>query len=529
MTATLASRAQGEETTGIPTHRRAPRRDLAAVVLAVTLVTAIELTRLVVLARHHGIAGVDHGNWLTLGHKLLGQGLPGGSRTVYPPIVPWASVGFVTAWGPLWGTWILAVAAGAAPAAGVYIVLRRHGLRNAAAILAGVTAAARFTGEAVAWGGIPQLLGLGLVVVTLDQIADVLRRPSVRGGWTLGVLILATAAVSHLMLAQLAACGLVLTVLHLLVVRSGLTFTGPWRGALGWPRMTLRLITPSLLLAPLYVRLTGSVAASFTATSHGAPLRMLLEDVSGLYWDAPSLWKTATVLAVLTPAVRWRERRDPLWLLATSILVSVVAAVLITGQDRLLYLLPLGVIFALALWVRALSGSRLKQRTAARWGLALVAVLLAGFAIVGGLQQFSAQVDFYGQRLLPRDTVVALNWLRDHTPASSVVAVPSVEGAPVGWWVEGYARRVSLTGSLDQWLAFPDERKRSHESVALYSLTSDDTQQLLGYARGLGVDYLYVPTTWAGLPSSTVGRLVLDEPTRVVFRNSAALIVRVSS
>lgn len=527
MTTTVVSRAHGAESPGTAMHRRYPRRDLDPGLLAVTLVTAVELTRLAVLARHHGISGVDHGNWLTLGHKLLGQGLTGGSHTVYPPIVPWASVVLVAAWGPLWGTWILASVAGAVPALGVYVVLRRHGLRTAAAILAAVTAAARFTGEAVAWGGIPQLLGLGLVVVALDQLTGLLRRPSVRGGWFLGVLILAVAAVSHLMLAQLAACGLVLTVLHLLVVRSGLTATGPWRGVLGWPRMTLRLITPSLLLAPLYVRLAGSVATSFAASSHSAPLQMLIEDVSGLYWDAPNLWKAATILAVLTPAVRWRDRRDPLWLLAASILLTVVAAVLITGQDRLLYLLPLGVVFALALWVRALSGSRLTRRKAAKAALSLPAVVLAGLAIVGGLQQFGSQVDFYGQRLLPRDTIAALDWLRLHTPSSSVVAVPSVEGAPVGWWVEGYGRRVSLTGSLDQWLAFPDERKRSHESVALYSLTGEDTRQLLGYARGIGVTYLYIPSTWAGLQSSAVGRLVQDEPDRVVFRNSAAVIVRV--
>ena len=491
--------------------------------------TAVALTRLAVLARHHGISGVDHGNWLTLGHKLLGQGLPGGSRTVYPPIVPWASVGFVAAWGPLWGTWILAVAAGAAPAAGVYVVLRRHGLRNAAAILAGVTAAARFTGEAVAWGGIPQLLGLGLAVVALDQTADVLRRPSVRGGWTLGVLILAMAAVSHLMLAQLAACGLVLTVLHLLVVRSGLTFTGPWRGALGWPRMTLRLITPSLLLAPLYVRLTGSVAASFAASSHRAALRMLLEQVSGLYWDAPTLWKTVTVLAVLTPALRWRERRDPLWLLATSILLSVVAAVLITGQDRLLYLLPLGVIFALALWVRALSGSRLKQRKAAQCGA------VPGRCAPGRLRDRwrAAAVQCPSRLLRPAPATHRHRRGVGLAPA----AHPGVQRGrgPVrrrgaGRLVGGRLRPPSEPDGLPGPVAGLPRRAQAVPRVRrLVQPHRRRHPTLLGYARGLGVDYLYIPSTWAGLPSSTVGRLVLDEPTRVVFHNGAALIVRVSS
>ncbi len=526
MTTTTAPPTRGVEPR-TPSHRRAVQRDLTPALFAATMVV-VEATRLVILARHHGLAGVDFGNWLTLGHTMLGQGLPGGSRTLYPPVVPVVSVGFGAVWGPLWGSWILAVAAGAAPAVGVYLVLRRHGLRGGAVILAGVTAAARSTGEAVAWGGIPQLLGLGLVVVTLDQLADVLRRPSVRGGWTLGALVLAVAATSHLMLAQLALCGVVLTGLHLLVVRSGLTIAGPWRGALGWPRMTMRLIAPCLLLAPLYAWLVGPITRSFAAGSHGAPLGTLLQDVSGLYWDAPTMWKTATLLALLTPVVRWRDRRDPLWLLTTSILVSVVGAALLTGQDRLLYLLPLGVVFALALWVRALSGTRLGERTLARGVLSLAALALAGFAIVAGLQHFGAQVDFYGRRLLPRDTVAALDWLRQDSPASAVVAVPSVEGAPVGWWVEGYGRRVSLTGSLDQWLAFPDERTRSHESVALYSLTSGDTQQLLEDARALGVDYLYIPSTWAGLPASTVGRLVVEQPSRVVFRNDAALIVRVS-
>lgn len=503
-------------------------RDLAPAVAASALIAAIAAIRLLVLARQGHLVGVDNGNWLAFGYKYLGQAPPDGTRSVYPPVVPLVTVAFVSALGPHWGVWLAAVLAGCAPAIGVYLVLRRCGFRYVASVLAATVGAAAFTGDPVAWGGQPQLLGLGLTFVALYYLTSLLRQPSARQGWVVGSLILGVGATSDLMFALLVVTSVLLLALHVTVVNQGLAIRGPWRGIAGWWRTGLRVIAPSLLLAPLYLRMTGSVAVTVVATSRGTSLPTVLEYATQLYSGAPLLWRAATVLALGTPVLLWSARLHPLWLISASILLVDATLVLVSGQYRFIYLLPLGVVAAIALWVEtimrtgAVSSIRVRTFMAAA-GLALVVV-----AAMGGLLEFPSQVRYFGPSIFPKGTVAALTWLSEHTPPRSVVAVPPVDGFPFGWWVEGYAHRASLTGSLAAWLNFPDERRRAREAVSLFELSSADVSRTLSYASRLGVDYLYIPSTWAGLDASGVGQLVRQDPQRVVFRSAGAIVVQIA-
>lgn len=480
----------------------------------------------IAVLRHSGEpSGLDFGNWLTIGHHWLGMGTPDGSRSTYPPVVPLLSVLLVSGLGPSWGTALLASLAGLAPAVGVWVVLRDEAPKWAAVTITVVIACAGSTGEAVAWGGVPQLLGLGTGLVALWALVRMLRAPSARRAWLVGSLLLAVGTISHLVLAQVLVCAVVLLTLHLAVVRRGVRLSGPWSGREGLPLLALRVALPVALLAPLYWSLAQSVGRSFVGRSQPGRLGSVLDSSSELFRDAPLVWKAAAVLTLLTPLLLLRLRRQPLWLLVSGILITHLTVTMVTSEARLAYLVPLDIGCALGLWARQLS----IWMAGRVWSLRAVAILplvaLAGFACMRGLAEFPAQRGFYGNRLMSPGSTQALEWLRSHTPPDSLVAVTPVYGLPFGWWVEGFGRRATLTGSSELYLNFPDERARAGQAVSLFSLTGASASEVLRDAQVMRVDYLYVSTKWGGLAGSSVQRLIDDRPWRVAYRNAAAIII----
>src|SRR5207249_2447342 len=115
--------------------------------------------------------GLDGGNWLAYGHAIFGEHIRS-SSLVYPPVVPVLAVASERLFGSFEGLRTLAFIAAAAPAAGFYVLLYVWGLKWRAAPLAGFLAASAATGDPMAWGGYPQLIGLGMLplfVVALER------------------------------------------------------------------------------------------------------------------------------------------------------------------------------------------------------------------------------------------------------------------------------------------------------------------------------------------------------------------------
>lgn len=491
-----------------------------------TILLAIAAIHLAVLTRNGEPSGLDFGNWLTIGHHILGQGAPGGSQSVYPPVVPVLAVGFVALFGLPWGPALVAAAAGLVPAVAVYWILFRCRARLSAIALAVLIAAAGSTGEAVAWGGAPQLIGLGTGLLATWYAAATLRWARPGDAWRAGGALLATAATSHLELAQTTLAIAVVAILHFGVARKGVSLTGPWFGGRGHLLLIARAIVPSLVLAPLYVTLTESVGQSFTqSVTTVSRASLFFSNLDNLFNDAPTWWKAATIIAVITPFATWRRRSHPLWVVTTALLVSTVAATAYTGQLRLAYVFPLAIACGLGL-LTSTASTMIPNR--ARLVPILVLCSVVATASYAGLRYFSIQRTFYGERMVPVGTTQALTWLRSHTPRDAVIAVAPEYGSPFGWWVEGFTRRPTLTGSLDEFLNFPDERRRAQLAVALFSMTDSSPSQFVAAARDLNVDYLYVPTAWRGLQGTALQRLVSQRPDCVVFRNPAAEIVKVS-
>ena len=122
-----------------------------------------------------------------------------------------------------------------------------------------------------------------------------------------------------------------------------------------------------------------------------------------------------------------------------------------------------------------------------------------------------------------------MNWVRERTRTSSLIAVAPENGAPFGWWVQGYARRAALVGSEAQWLNFPDERARAQEVITLLSEPDPLAPVVLLRARQLNIQYLLLPWAWGGLTVQDLDASRREHHGSVVFDNQAMVVVQVRS
>lgn len=470
--------------------------------------------------------GIDAGNWLDIGRSLFGDDA-GLVAPAYPPVAPALVAGAVAVAGALHGVAFVAALASLAPAIGAYVVLRRNGLRWPAVGLAVLLVPLAATGEATAWGGYPQLLATGLGVVTLSMLDGHLRSPGRRGALAAGAALAAVLATSHFVGAIVLAGAVVLLLLHRSpsLVRSG--------GAAGVSarasRRHLALVAlPSLVLVPLYVAMATSMGAGYGSRPAGVrvTLSSLLADLEFVYREAPLVWRPLVALAVLTPLLAGPLRRRPSWAVATSLVVAVAVVLVGTGEPRALYLLPVAAVASAGFWTEAWSTG------GARPGRAATAVLAAGFvAVLGvvslrGLDLFSAQRSFY--QVLAPGVVEGIDWLRANSTRGDLVAVASVDGAPLGWWVEGLGRRSVLSGSALHWLYLEGERDRARTANRVFGPRFPDAAAL-DEARGAGVDYLLVARSADAYRHERVEAFRRTDAGSFVFENDDVVILAVAS
>lgn len=501
---------------GTARRRRWPPAPWVATGGLLLLVAAV---RVVVQLGWGEVTGLDTGNWFTFGHAWLGQPLPDGAASTYPPLVPVVVVLLGRVFDPL--VVMAAVGAGATLVHGgcAATVLWRSGCGWWTVPVTTALAAGSAAGEAVAWGGVPQLLALGVALLVLYLVAEMLHAPRRRIALELAAAGLVLGATSHLVLAETVLAAAVMIVLRLLAPLPRPSVQGA-RRALG---LWCLAATPSLLLLPLYARLASTVGGSFAERQDVQSLVDFVVAVGAVSRELPLLWRPAIVLALLVPLVLWRERARSLWHVTAALAVTLGAVALASPEPRFAYLVPLLVVAALGLVVTTPMPEVLRPM---RVVASAVGVAACTASAIGGLALFPDQVRYYGS-LVPAGTTEALAALRASTAPEDVVAVPPVRGLPFGWWVEGYAQRAALVGSSSQWLNFPDERERAEVSVGLFSSADVFSDRWLRQARELGVDVIYVPATYDGLAAGTIERLQRDHPRLVVRSDDAATIVEV--
>jgi hypothetical protein len=507
-----AATGKGEQ--GERRSRRSPRWDA----LFVVSVLAVAGARFAILRRGGAPATIDAGNWLAFGDGLLGDAVRS-SSIVYPPVVPLLTKASVTVFGLTDGVALVGAAASSVPAAGVYSVLRFAGMGAPALWPSLIVLAAASVGEAAAWGGFPQLIAIGLMLISLVAFDGLLDRWRTRDALTCGAAVMATLATSHLIGVALVVSMGLMGLLPRLPSRP----PPPWGTRLG--RLAL-VALPSVWLVPLYISLATAFVGRDTVTS--SPNRLtwsnLLDKIEFLYREAPWLWRVLVVGAVLAPVLLWAVRRSVLWRFVVALVAATAFLAAMSRESRFLYLVTPAAALGLGMWIEAL----ITRRGYPERPRASVVVAAAALSGVVGLQVVLGAALFDDQRseyaVLTPGLVSGIEFARDATEADAVIAVTSLRDAPLGWWVEAIAHRRTVYGAPLAWLSFDDEVRRASFANELFA-PPFPTVERLRMAQDAGIELILLPTRWTFFDAALVGELDSGAPGSVVRLNSDVVLL----
>ena len=464
-------------------------------VIVGALLGALVLWRLTMLASHVEPVGIDVANWVRTYQSWWGS--VDIDDVVIPPVAP--AVAGVTSevLGLRWTSHLLMSIASVAPAIGVWLVVRNRSSAVVGIAAVSAIAMAGSTTAAMAWGGLPQLLGLGTLVVFADRMNTFVAEPDRRTAVIAGIWLAVTAATSALVLVAglLIAC----TMGAVALVRHG----RPAASCIGW------IAAPLVPLVPLYLVMLSRVSIpEGTVTDVGA--RAAFENVLG-----PSRWAwVALVVAGGFAAVRQSltdDDRVPRLLPAALVIGAAVPVA--SGELRFAYVLPIAIVVAVVLLLEGTDGA---PRT-------IVVLALIALTIAGPRAQ-TRSIDDYA-RLVPDGVGDGVDWLHRTAGRDDLVLVAPVDGAPFGWMVEA-AGTDALVASRDDWLLFPEERRASDRAVRLLSGDHWPTEQDLDRIHADGIDWVFVPSAWGGHDDRSIDAIEQRCPLRVPYRSEAAIVLR---
>jgi hypothetical protein len=484
-------------------------------------VAVAAIYRFVVLLSGGAPATVDSGNWLAFGEQLFG----GGTRSdsiAYPPVVPALATLSVWLFGTHVGVAILGAISSLAPGLGLYKSLQMVGMDRSRVFPAVLLIGAGSVSEATAWGGFPQLLGLGLLPIGVALGLRYLDAPDWKKAGRLGLIVMASLGVSHFLSVVLIA-SLAVSGAGALVRARSLSWL--WRVAKTLPVV----LVPSVWLIPTYRKMIDAVifhpnefAALDNLTSDNS-----LDRLEHIYSDLPIFWEVALPLSLMTPLLCWSRRSSQVWRMQVSVLGAAVVMLALTRESRYLYLFPLIGALGTAVWVSLLPELRAWARRRGNLGVlqAVVvplAIITGALQLQGGLLLFQEQREFYG--VLTPQIVDAIETANQAAGEDGTIAVPSLGDAPIGWWVEALSDGEVFYGSPLRWLNFPDEVERARLANEIFdpSFPSDDTLELLA-ARD--VDVVIVPTRWAWYDADAIDDWIDDEGLDVLVRHDDALTI----
>jgi len=504
---------------------RAKIRRPSLTTIALLVATAVVATvRFLVLAAGDAPATIDSGNWLSFAQSLFGDS-PRDSSITYPPVVP-AIVEIATNWlGVVNGVALVGALAAVAPALGLNAALRMTGVNGLRLFPVLLLLAAGSIGEAAAWGGFPQLLAMGLLPLTMVAGIRFLDDPTKRSAIRLGLLLLAMLATSHFV-AVVAIFGIIGIVEVDTVARRRITLRKPHFTLAGW------IALPCLVMTPVYIRLVEAVILNPNefAELDNLTWNNVLGRLDNLYGEFPALWQVLIPLAVATPFLLWSARHSAPWRLTAALWVALANLLLLTQESRYLYFAPLLAVMALGPWVQNLTadqpwkGQKRRMRVAyllAAGGLAAVVV----YQMAVGLGRFEEQRDFYA--ILSDDLVVAIevaDMIVDEE--GGVIALPSLNDAPLGWWVEALTNDEVVYGSPLRWLNFGDEVERARRANDIFHPTFPD-RHTLGLLEASDVRVVIIPRRWAWFDTETVNSWIHDNELDVVVSNRESLAVAI--
>ena len=462
---------------------------------------------------HAGVPpGFDGGDWLAVGHGLVGRNVrPSG--VVVAPLAPLLTLAAATVLGRTIAFVSLGAALSALPAAGVYIVLRTLVDRFDAVVLSSLLLVVAGSGEAASWGGYPQLLGLGLLPVAAFAAGRAFGGDGRRWSIVGGALLLAIALTSDLVLAVALP-----TVVMIVIATSARRLLEPdgraaLRAPLAW------MFAPLVLVMPLYAGLGRARADAVThpAKLLGSAHPNLLSRVDAVWADSRTLWHVVAIVGLVAIPLSWSRRETPLWRLSVALLAPAVVLVLVFPEPRLAYFLPTAIVMSAALWSeewRALAPAPVVSL-----------IMVAALAIQTGPLPATARKQAARYQALTPGLVAGIDWLRHETKRSAVVVVtPYRDAPPLGWWIEGLAQRRTLSASSPEWVYFESERVNAARAARVLS-AGVPTVATLDIARQYGADYVFLDKRWADYVPNRI-RSVAEVHARVAFENREVVILR---
>jgi hypothetical protein len=492
----------------------------------ILFVVGVGVIRFLILRSGGAPPTIDSGNWLAFADSMLGRGVRS-SSIVYPPVVPLLAGALVAVFGLVDGISLLGSLAAAMPAVGIYVALRFLGLRLGAFIPGLLLLGASSVGEATAWGGFPQLIGFGLTPIVLVAVDRWLRSWSNGAALTAGALYALVMAVSHFVALTVA---IAIVAMVLMAVASPSCDTWDWRRR---ARSLAVFVVPLLPLFPLYLTLGKAYFGTEQSITRAGQFAWseLVDQIEFLYRAFPWLWRTAFTAALVAPVLALSRRETPLWRMLSSLLIAVVAMTVLSREGRFLYFMTVVAGFGIALWIEAFSISAVREQVVAAagtWsrrltvGSTILLLAVCMWQLQAGLRFFEMQRNHYG--VLNPGLVTAIDYVAGNSAPTDVVAIPSLQDAPIGWWTEAITGREVIYGSPLGWLAFDAERERAAVANQIFAPTFP-TEEKLAQASAAGISFIVVPTNWVFYEPEAVDLVEDASPWMMVFRNDDAVVL----
>jgi hypothetical protein len=444
-----------------------------------------------------GPIGVDSGNWLRLGQAMLGH--IDIQDVVAPPLVPALAWLMDIAVGPLTTSRLLPVAASVAPTLGLWWVLRDVRRDVLAALAALAIAVVTPTAAAFAWGGVPQLLGLGLLPIALWTVAQAAVSPS-RRAWLLAGTTAALVGLTSTLVTVLLASG-VTALLSVALLRTG-------RAALSG---VFAASAPLLPVAGLYVIILSRMSLPEGRTTAATGMRALQHGLG----EPHATWLALLALVAFTLLSTVNRRETTPAMLLMVALAAVAVAGLQLGDVRFIAGVP-SAIAAGTVLVRPTERSAAALRVASVGGLLLLVPI--------GVATQATQLGFYAQ-FAPAQILDDIDRIAELVPEDATVAVPPVAGAPAGWWLEARGINAAVASRSD-WLSFPGERAAAEDVLRAFSADRWPHEGAAAATCAAGAPWLYVPDAWGGMDTAALARELTAGRLHLVERLPGGLLLR---
>jgi hypothetical protein len=450
-------------------------------------------------------SGGDGGNWLALARESLGEQVMA-ADVVYEPGFIGLLASLLGMLEPVSALLVAAFTAEVLLVAAVYMVTSPAG-RVPALVSAVLVGAAGYRLEAYAWGAYPQMLAIGIGLLTVWTLARFISQ----GRWQWLALaatgLLATLAthklVGGLMLMAIPAASLY-TVWH-----------GRFRG--GWKRAGLAVLVAGVIGSFFVVTWLGASAQGVEPTLNPLGLSRL-EQLLLVYKEATVPWVAVGVISAIGFVRRsWSPGVVPFvsaafgWVLASVVGFAVLAEprVLIQAQVAML---PMAVLVIWRWWRER--GPAIGWRRLLLIAASVLAVGIFGSVMLTGLHRYDLAADWY--RVVGQRELESLGELRDVADAGdTAIASRGPNGNPIGWWVQGYAGIPTLTSIDTAFLAFPDERVQAELAADLFSAPREEAVRMMAED---GVRFLILDRR-----GSDVGWLGGDEPDHLATLSDGTL------